>query len=54
LHEIRYYDPRFKGSSGLLADLKIILKSLSVLNYGRVGKILEDTESFNGRERELE
>ena len=53
LHEIRYYDPRFKGSSSLLADLKIILKSLSVLNYGRVGKTLEDTESFNGKEREL-
>jgi hypothetical protein len=53
LHEIRYYDPRFKGSSGLLADLKIIFKSLSVLSHGRVGKALADTESFNGREREL-
>jgi hypothetical protein len=53
LHEIRYYDPRFKGSSCLLADLKIIFKSLSVLSHGRVGKALADTESFNGREREL-
>jgi hypothetical protein len=50
-HEIGYYDPRFKGSSGFIADLRIMLRSLAVLKKGRVGKALEETESFEGKRR---
>lgn len=51
MHEIRYYDPRFKGSSGLLMDIKKVLGSLSVLNKGRVGMTLLSTESFGDKKR---
>jgi hypothetical protein len=51
LREIRFYDPRFKGSSSLFTDLRMIYKSFRVLNQGRVGEALEKTESFEGRER---
>ena len=53
LQEIRFYDPRFKGSSSLLNDVKILVRSLGVMNKGRVGKALELTESFTNRKREL-
>jgi len=51
LQEIVFYDPRFKGSSGLLTDIHVILQSLKVLNKGRVGKALAKTESFGGLKR---
>lgn len=51
LREILYYDPRFKYSSGFFTDLKVLLGSISVLNKGRVGKALEQTESFDGKRR---
>jgi hypothetical protein len=50
-HEIKFYDPRFKGSSGFIADIKTMLKSIAVLKKGRVGKALEETESFEGKRR---
>ncbi|PID57183.1 hypothetical protein CSB45_08110 [candidate division KSB3 bacterium] len=49
--EILFYDPRFKGSTGFIADLRIMLGSLGVMNKGRIGKALEATESFKGRDR---
>lgn len=49
--EIRFYDPRFKGSSSLITDIKVMLQSFLVLNRGRVGKALEQTESFEGKRR---
>ena len=49
--EIIFYDPRFKGSSGFFSDIGIILKSVGVLNKGRVGKALQKTESFEGKKR---
>jgi hypothetical protein len=51
LHEICFYDPRFKGSSSLIHDVKILLNSFRVLHKGRSGKTLEKTESFEGRHR---
>jgi len=51
LREIQYYDPRFKGSSGFMTDIRTIIKSILVLNKGRVGKALEETESFEGKKR---
>ncbi|GAK57971.1 sugar transferase [Candidatus Vecturithrix granuli] len=53
LQEIRFYDPRFKGSSSLFNDIKILIRSLGVINKGRVGKNLDRTESFTGKKREL-
>lgn len=50
-HDIRYYDPRFKGSSGLLTDIKTVLQSIYVLKRGRVGDALKSTESFEGKKR---
>jgi len=47
-HELRFYDPRFKHSSSLINDILAVLGSLSVLDRGRVGKALQDTESFDG------
>jgi len=49
--EILFYDPRFKGSSGLFSDFAIMLKSLRVLRKGRVGQALKQTESFEGKKR---
>ncbi len=49
--EVLFYDPRFKGSSGLWTDIKVIFQSLKVLDRGRVGKALEKTESFGGKDR---
>ncbi|GAK53907.1 putative glycosyltransferase Cps7F [Candidatus Moduliflexus flocculans] len=49
--EILFYDPRFKGSSGLFSDFGIMLKSLGVLRKGRVGQALKQTESFDGKKR---
>lgn len=46
LHELRFYDPRFKRSSSLYHDIKAALGSMLVLNKGRVGKVLQQTESF--------
>ena len=51
LREIRFYDPRFKGASSLITDFKIMIRSMLVLNKGRVGKALEKTESFEGKHR---
>ncbi len=51
LQEIRFYDPRFKGSSSLFTDLAMMFGSVKVLNRGRVGKALEQTESFEGKKR---
>lgn len=53
LQEIRFYDPRFKGSSSLFNDIKILIRSIGVINKGRIGKDLERTESFVGKKREL-
>ena len=50
-HDLRFYDPRFTRSSSLINDIGVILGSLSVLNRGRVGKALQNTESFNGKKR---
>ncbi len=49
--EILFYDPRFEGSSGLLSDFLMIMKSLGVLRKGRVGQALKQTESFEGKKR---
>jgi lipopolysaccharide/colanic/teichoic acid biosynthesis glycosyltransferase len=49
--EIRFYDPRFKNSSSFITDIAIMLRSILVLNKGRVGKALQDTESFEGENR---
>ncbi|MCP4405840.1 MAG: hypothetical protein GY801_52150 [bacterium] len=49
--EILFYDPRFKGSTGFLADLRIMIGSLGVMSQGRVGTILKATESFKGKDR---
>ncbi len=53
LQEIRFYDPRFKGASSLFNDIKILIRSIGVINKGRIGKDLERTESFVGKKREL-
>jgi lipopolysaccharide/colanic/teichoic acid biosynthesis glycosyltransferase len=50
-HEIRYFDPRFKGSSRFMTDINIIMRSIAVLNQGRVGEALKKTESFEGKSR---
>ncbi len=50
-HELRFYDPRFKRSSSLINDILALLGSMSVMNKGRVGKALQDTESFDGKKR---
>ncbi len=49
-HELRFYDPRFKHSSSLISDILTVFGSLSVLDRGRVGKALQDTESFDSIE----
>ena len=49
--EILFYDPRFKGSTGFLADLRIFAGSLGVMNQGRIGQALKATESFKGTNR---
>lgn len=51
LREILFYDPRFRRSSSFFSDITIMLKSILVLNKGRVGKALEQTESFEGKRR---
>ncbi|PIE34219.1 hypothetical protein CSA56_08795 [candidate division KSB3 bacterium] len=51
LREILFYDPRFKGSSGLFTDIITMVKSILVLDKGRVGKALQKTESFTGKKR---
>ena len=51
LHDLQYYDPRFKRSSRFFTDLKTILNTFRVLKKGRVGKALQDTESFEGKKR---
>jgi hypothetical protein len=52
-YDIRFYDPRFKRSSNIFNDIMTVLRSMSVLNKGRVGKALEATESFKGKKREI-
>jgi lipopolysaccharide/colanic/teichoic acid biosynthesis glycosyltransferase len=54
LHEILFYDPRFKGSSSFLTDIKVMLGSFKVMSKGRVGKALEKTESFAGKKRGID
>ncbi len=51
LREILFYDPRFKNSSSFFTDIMTMLKSILVLNKGRVGKALKKTESFAGKKR---
>ncbi len=51
LHVILFYDPRFKGSSSFFTDIKVMLGSFKVMSKGRVGKALENTESFGGKTR---
>jgi hypothetical protein len=53
-HEIRYYDPRFTHSSGLFNDILTGLESLKVLDRGRIGKTLQQTESFDGKKRGID
>lgn len=53
LEDLLFYDPRFKKSSSLINDINAMLQTVRVLNKGRVGKALEQTESFHGRKREV-
>ena len=53
LYDLLYFDPRFQRSSSVWNDLKTMIDNLRVLKKGRVGKALQDTESFEGQKREL-
>jgi hypothetical protein len=50
-HELRFYDPRFKRSSNFINDVRAALGSVLVMDKGRVGKALQETESFDGKKR---